>query len=135
MARQAAAKEVEIAERAAAQLSGIAQQQTEARTQAQSGITDAESAAGIAFRDAQANYVPALSAHEQALLEHTAALNRINQESATATEAVNQARSVAIQAGFDERRQQRKHSARHLPRLRSRSRSGWWHWGQKHLRR
>ena len=102
MARQAAAKEVEIAERAAAQLSGIAQQQTEARTQAQSGITDAESAAGIAFRDAQANYVPALSAHEQALLEHTAALNRINQESATATEAVNQARSEAIQAGFDD---------------------------------
>ena len=102
LARQAAAKEVEIAERAAAQLSGIAQQQTEARTQAQSGISDAESAAGIAFRDAQANYVPALSAHEQALLEHTAALNRINQESATATEAVNQARSVAIQAGFDD---------------------------------
>ena len=102
LARQAAAKEVEIAERAAAQLSGIAQQQTEARTQAQSGISDAESAAGIAFRDAQANYVPALSAHEQALLEHTAALNRINQESATATEVVNPARSVAIQAGFDD---------------------------------
>ena len=102
LARQAAAKEVEIAERAAAQLSGIAQQQTEARTQAQSGISDAESAAGIAFRDAQANYVPALSAHEQALLEHTAALNRINQESAAATEVVNQARSVAIQAGFDD---------------------------------
>ena len=102
LARQAAAKEVEIAERAAAQLSGIAQQQTEARTQAQSGISDAESAAGIAFREAQQHYVPALSAHEQALLEHTAALNRINQESATATDTVNQARSVAIQAGFDE---------------------------------
>ena len=102
LARQAAAKEVEIAERAAAQLSGIAQQQTEARTQAQSGISDAESAAGIAFRDAQANYVPALSAHEQALLEHAETLNRINQESATATEVVNQARSVAIQAGFDD---------------------------------
>ena len=102
LARQAAAKEVEIAERAAAQLSGIAQQQTEARTQAQSGITDAESAAGIAFRDAQANYVPALSAHEQALLEHAETLNRINQESATATDTVNQARSVAIQAGFDD---------------------------------
>ena len=102
LARQAAAKEVEIAERAAAQLSGIAQQQTEARTQAQSGITDAESAAGIAFRDAQANYVPALSAHEQALLEHAETLNRINQDAATATDAVNQARSVAIQAGLDE---------------------------------
>ena len=102
LARQAAAKEVEIAERAASELSGIAQQQTEARTQAQSGITDAESAAGIAFRDAQANYVPALSAHEQALLEHAETLNRINQESATATDTVNQARSVAIQAGLDE---------------------------------
>ena len=102
LARQASAKEVEIAERAAAQLSGIAQQQTDARTESQSGIADAESAAGIAFREAQQHYVPALSAHEQALLEHTAALNRINQESATATEVVNQARSVAIQAGFDD---------------------------------
>ena len=102
LARQAAAKEVEIAERAASELSGIAQQQTEARTQAQSGITDAESAAGIAFREAQQHYVPALSAHEQALLEHAETLNRINQDAATATEVVNQARSVAIQAGFDD---------------------------------
>ena len=102
LARQAAAKEVEIAERAAAQLSGIAQQQTDARTDAAAGIADAESAAGIAFRDAQANYVPALSAHEQALLEHAETLNRINQASAAATEAVNPARSVAIQAGLDE---------------------------------
>ena len=102
LARQAAAKEVEIAERAAAQLSGIAQQQTDARSQAQTGIADAESAAGIAFREAQQHYVPALSAHEQALLEHAETLNRINQESAAATEAVNPARSVAIQAGLDE---------------------------------
>ena len=102
LARQAAAKEVEIAERAAAQLSGIAQQETDVRTQAQSGISEAESAAGVAFREAQQHYVPALSAHEQALLEHTAALNQINQESATATEAVNPARSEAIQAGLDE---------------------------------
>ena len=102
LARQAAAKEVEIAERAAAQLSGIAQQQTDARSQAQTGIADAESAAGIAFREAQQHYVPALSAHEQALLEHAETLNRINQESATATEAVNPARSEAIQAGLDE---------------------------------
>ena len=102
LARQAAAKEVEIAERAAAQLSGIAQQQTDARSQAQTGIADAESAAGLAFREAQQHYVPALSAHEQALLEHAETLNRINQESATATEAVNPARSEAIQAGLDE---------------------------------
>ena len=102
LARQAAAKEVEIAERAAAQLSGIAQQQTDARSQAQTGIADAESAAGLAFREAQQHYVPALSAHEQALLEHAETLNRINQASAAATEAVNPARSVAIQAGLDE---------------------------------
>ena len=102
LAQKQAAKEVEIAERAQAQLSGIAQQQTDARTQAESGIADAESAAGLAFRDAQANYVPALSAHEQALLAHAETLNRINQASAAATEAVNPARSVAIQAGFDD---------------------------------
>ena len=34
--------------------------------------------------------------------QHAETLNRINQESATATEAVNPARSVAIQAGLDE---------------------------------
>ena len=102
LAQKQAAKEVEIAERAQAQLSGIAQQQTDARTQAESGIADAESAAGLAFREAQQHYVPALSAHEQALLEHAETLNRINQASAAATEAVNPARSVAIQAGFDD---------------------------------
>ena len=101
LARQAAAKEVEIAERAAAQLSGIAQQQTEARTQAQSGIADAESAAGVAFREAQQHYVPALSAHEQALLEHTAALNRINEESSALTEAANPARSEILESSLD----------------------------------
>ena len=113
IARTAAAREIEVAQRAQAELAGIAAQETvartdaaagtaAARTDAAAGIADAESAAGIAFRDAQANYVPALSAHEQALLEHAETLNKINQESATATEAVNQARSVAIQVGLDE---------------------------------
>ena len=113
IARTAAAREIELARRAQAELAGIAAQETvartdaaagtvAARTDAAAGIADAESAAGIAFRDAQANYVPALSAHEQALLEHAETLNRINQASAAATEAVNPARSVAIQAGFDD---------------------------------
>ena len=113
IARTAAAREIEVAQRAQAELAGIAAQETvartdaaagtvAARTQAAAGIADAESAAGLAFREAQQHYVPALSAHEQALLTHTEALNRINQESAAATEAVNQARSVAIQAGLDE---------------------------------
>ena len=113
IARTAAAREIELARRAQAELAGIAAQETvartdaeagtvAARTDAEAGIADAESAAGLAFRDAQANYVPALSAHEQALLEHAETLNRINQASAAATEAVNQARSVAIQAGFDD---------------------------------
>ena len=113
IARTAAAREIELARRAQAELAGIAAQETvartdaaagtvTARTDAEAGIADAESAAGIAFREAQQHYVPALSAHEQALLEHTAALNKINQESATATDTVNQARSVAIQAGLDD---------------------------------
>ena len=113
IARTAAAREIELARRAQAELAGIAAQETvartdaaagtvAARTDAAAGIADAESAAGLAFREAQQHYVPALSAHEQALLEHAETLNRINQASAAATEAVNQARSVAIQAGFDD---------------------------------
>ena len=102
LARETAEKEVEIAERAAAALSGIAEQETDARTQAETGIAAVESAAGIAFREAQANYVPALSAHEQALLEHAAALNKISQDTAAATDAVNQARIEIIQEAFGE---------------------------------
>jgi hypothetical protein len=102
LARQAAAKEVEIAERAQAQLAGIEQQQTDARSQAQERISAAEDTAGVAFQEAQANYVPALSAHEQALLEHTAALNSINQEASAATEAVDQTRSEVLQTAIDE---------------------------------
>jgi len=101
IARRAAAQEQQIAEQAAARQAEIAQQQADARSQAQAGITAAESAAGVTFQEAQANYVPALSAHEQALSEHTAALNRINAEAATATEAVEQSRTEALQTGID----------------------------------
>lgn len=90
IARRAAAQEQQIAEQAAARQAEIAQQQADARSQAQAGITVAESAAGVTFQEAQANYVPALSAHEQALLSHTEALNRINQDAATATTSVEQ---------------------------------------------
>ena len=95
LARQTAAREVQIAEAAQARQVEIAQQQTDAQTQAQSGIAAAESAAGVAFQDAQENYVPALSAHEQALLTHAEALNRINQEAEQAT-------SEVLQTSFDD---------------------------------
>ena len=94
LARQTAAREVQIAEAAQARQAEIAQQHTDARTQAQEGIAAAESAAGVAFQDAQANYVPALSAHEQALLTHAEALNRIHQEAEHAT-------SEVLQTSFD----------------------------------
>ena len=90
LARAQAAKETEIAERAAARIAAIEQQQSDARTQAQASIAEAESTAGIAFREAQENYVPALSAHEQALLDHTEALNSISQERERATSEVRQ---------------------------------------------
>ena len=102
IARQAAAKEIEIAERAQAQLSGIAQQETDARAQAQARITAAESEAGVTFEEAQANYVPALSAHEQALLAHAEALDRINQEAAAAEVSEQQARSEIFQTSLDD---------------------------------
>ena len=95
LARQTAAREVQIAEAAQARQAEIAQQQTDARSQAQDGIVAAESAAGVAFQDAQENYVPALSAHEQALLTHAEALNRIHQEAAQAT-------SDVLQTSFDD---------------------------------
>lgn len=111
--RQAAAKEVEITERTAARIQAIEQQQTDARTQARAGrtaaesaavagITAAETAAGVTFRSAQANYVPALSAHEQALLAHAEALDRINTEAATETAEATAERATILQESFDE---------------------------------
>lgn len=101
IARQAAVREQEIAARAAAERASIQQQETDARLQAQENIDAAESAAGVAFREAQENYIPALSAHEQALLEHANALNRINQEETAGIETVAQARSEIRQDGID----------------------------------
>ena len=101
LARQAAARELQIAEQAQARQAEITQQRAGATSEAQEGIADAESAAGIAFQDAQANYVPVLSAHEQALVAHTAALEKINQDAATATETADQALATAVQEGFD----------------------------------
>ena len=100
LARQTAAREVQIAERAQAQLAGIAQQETDARSQAQESITAAESAAGVAFREAQANYVPALSAHEQALLAHAEALRRISAAEESDIADVNQRISEIIETSF-----------------------------------
>ena len=94
IARRAAQKEIEIAEREAERLAEIERQKAEARDRSTADIASAETAAGVSFEEAQANYVPALSAHEQALLTHAEALNRINQEA-------DQARSEAFQAGID----------------------------------
>ena len=102
IARQAAARELQIAAQAQAEKERIAQEEVTARGQAQEGIASAESAAGVAFQEAQANYVPALSAHEQALLAHAQALNAINQESAAATEAVEQSISETLQTALDD---------------------------------
>ena len=99
--RQAAAREIQIAEQAQARQAEIAQQQVDARSAAQEGITAAESAAGVTFAEAQANYVPALSAHEQALLAHAEALNRIETDTASAREAVEQSQAAALQTALD----------------------------------
>jgi len=95
LARQTAAREVQIAEQAQAEKERIAQEEAAARAQAQEGIASVEEAAGVSFSEAQENYVPALSAHEQALLTHAEALNRINQEAEQAT-------SEVLQTSFDD---------------------------------
>lgn len=76
IARQTAAREVQIAEQAQAEKARIAQEKAAARAQAQEDIASAEEAAGVSFSEAQENYIPALSAHEQALLAHAEALRR-----------------------------------------------------------
>lgn len=100
LAQQAAAKAVEIAERAQARLSQIEQQQTDARSQAQAGITAAEAAAGVSFEAAQANYVPALSAHEEALRAHAEALNTITAAEAADIADVTARISEIIETSF-----------------------------------
>ena len=102
LARQTAEREHQIAEQAAAEQARIAEQEAAARTQADTDTADAESAAGVAFLEAQENYIPALSAHEQALLEHANALNSINQAEAAGIEAVEQARSEILQESIDD---------------------------------
>lgn len=100
--RAAAAKEIEIATRKQQQLVAIEQQTVAAKAKADSEITTAETQAGTTFAAAQANYVPALSAHEQTLLAHAEALNRIDAGTATATEAAEQSLREALRAGVDE---------------------------------
>lgn len=97
LARRTAEREVQIAEAAQARQAEIEQRQTDARTQAHVGIAAAETAAGVSFEQAQANYVPALSAHEQALLTHAEALGAI-----AATERSETAeRARVLQESFD----------------------------------
>ena len=100
IARQTAAREVQIAEQAQAEKARIAQAEAAARAQAQAGIASAEEAAGVSFLEAQENYIPALSAHEQALLAHAEALRRISATEASDIASVNQRISEIIETSF-----------------------------------
>ena len=100
LARQTAAREVQIAEQAQAEKERIAQEEAAARAQAQEGIASAEEAAGVLFSEAQENYIPALSAHEQALLVHAEALSRISATEESDIASVNQRISEIIETSF-----------------------------------
>ena len=100
IARQTAAREVQIAEQAQAEKARIAQAEAAARAQAQEGIASAEEAAGVSFLEAQENYIPALSAHEQALLAHAEALSRIGAAEESDIASVNQRISEIIETSF-----------------------------------
>ena len=76
--RDAADKTIDINEETAEKQSEIGEGKVEATATAAEKEGEIETGAGISFEDAQAVYVPALSAHEQALKDHTAALNAIN---------------------------------------------------------
>ena len=100
IARQTAAREVQIAEQAQAEKERIAQEEAAARAQAQEGIASAEEAAGVSFSEAQENYIPALSAHEQALLAHAEALSRISATEESDIASINQRISEIIETSF-----------------------------------
>lgn len=100
IARQAAAREVQIAEQAQAEKERIAREEAAARAQAQEGIASAEEAVGVSFLEAQENYIPALSVHEQALLAHAEALSRISAAEESDIASVNQRISEIIETSF-----------------------------------
>ena len=75
--RETADKTIDINEETAEKQSEIGEEKVEATATAAEDQGEVETGAGISFEDAQAVYVPALSAHEQALKDHTAALNAI----------------------------------------------------------
>ena len=102
LARRQAESEIEIAERAAARLTQIEQRSTDARAQAETGIAAAEAEAGVSFADAQRNYVPALNSHEQALLAHAEALNRIAAETESGRASVNQEIANITETAFQD---------------------------------
>ena len=76
--RETADETIDINEDTAEKQSEIGEGKVEATAAAAEDQGEVETGAGISFEDAQAVYVPALSAHEQALKDHTAALNAIN---------------------------------------------------------
>ena len=76
--RETADQTIDINKETAEEQSEIGEEKVEATATAAEDQGEVETGAGISFEDAQAVYVPALSAHEQALKEHTEALNAIN---------------------------------------------------------
>ena len=101
LARQTAEREQAIARRNQERLADISAQETAARESAETQIAAAESAAGVTFAEAQANYVPALSAHEEALRAHAAALAASAEREASDTETVTAERAQILQDAFD----------------------------------
>ena len=98
--RETADKTIDINEETAEKQSEIGEEKVDATAAAAEDQGEVETDAGISFEDAQAVYVPALSAHEQALREHTAALNAINAAESEAKAELDADAQTATQEYF-----------------------------------
>ena len=99
--RDAADQTIDINEETAEKQSEIGEEKVEATATAAEDQGEVETSAGISFEDAQAVYVPALSAHEQALKDHTEALNAINTAEREAKAELDADAQTATQEYFD----------------------------------
>ena len=98
--RETADKTIDINEETAEKQSEIGEKKVDATATAAEKEGEVETGAGISFEDAQAVYVPALSAHEQALKDHTEALNAINTAETEAKAEVDADAKTATQEYF-----------------------------------
>ena len=99
--RETADKTIDINEETAEKQSEIGEKKVDATATAAEKEGEIETGAGISFEDAQAVYVPALSAHEQALKDHTEALNAINTAETEAKAELDADAQAATQEYFD----------------------------------